>query len=300
MYKAPPINEALPHGARKKPMDLSQLLSSTPASPTTIMPVFHDVIAALESLRGTSREPRSLDPRKIRFRSGGGIQVFTSGADRSELTVVFSSSKYSAPEVFDEIKGPDDCHTRNCYVLGFIFYELLLGRDFFEQQFLEVCKHGELGWLSWHCDKTKLAKPLGEILKGFPYVFSQLIEGLMAKEPSQRTTDLKKISDSITDSIEATRTYAHLRGQEVDKEPLLRERAYGTIKDVKRWTRFPSCNRLWNALWNRVFPIGNQSHAWLLFKSGVLLSFLRESFADSMRRCALMIDTNKKESELKQ
>jgi hypothetical protein len=239
---------------KRKARDLRQLLSSTPAPPELVIPSFLSVIAAVEEAHRANREALNLDPREIRFRSDGTAEVSVSNAPASGLTVVLGSSKYSTPEMFEETAGPAANGPRDCYVLGFMFYEILLGVEIFEEQFKDVHQKGELGWLTWHADKTKRAKPLSELISGFPYTLSRLIEGMMAKELSQRTTDLGKISQAIAGALQATQVYSGSAGLHAGDEPLHGWAQSRKIGVLRGWLALSSRGGLWKALLSRISP----------------------------------------------
>lgn len=184
--------------------DLSRLLSSEPAPTELVIPSFLSVVAAVEEVRRGNKGICNLDPRKIFFRSDGTVELSTWPPPASGMTVVLGSAKYCAPEMVEETTGQTDSGLLESYVLGFVFYEILLGKDLFEQQFQDVSGHGELGWLTWHADRAKRAKPLNEVIHGFPSVLSGLIDGMMAKDASERITDLHRIADTIGGASQAT------------------------------------------------------------------------------------------------
>jgi hypothetical protein len=248
------------HSERKrKARNLSQLLSSEPASPEQVIPSFLSVIAAVEAAHETSKEPLNLDPREIRFRDDGTAEVSVSNTPSSGLTVVLGSSKYSTPEMFEEAAGSDN-GPRECYVLGFMFYEILLGADIFEKQFQDVHQRGELGWLTWHADRAKHAKPISDLISGFPYSLSRLIEGMMTKEVTARTTDLKKVSQAIAGSLQATQVYRGSSGLRAGDESFAQGRAQSWKTGVlRRWLGLSSRGGLWKALLSRLFPANDKA-----------------------------------------
>lgn len=227
---------------KRKARDLRQLLSSTPAPPERVIPSFLSVIAAVEEAHRANKGPLNLDPREIRFRGDGAAEVSVSNAPASGLTVVLGSSKYSTPEMFEETAGSAASGPHDSYVLGFMFYEILLGVDIFEEQFKDVHQKGELGWLTWHADKAKRAKPLSELIRGFPYTLSRLIEGMMAKELSARTTDLGKVSQAIGGALQATQVYSGSAALHGGDESFGRQ----------GWLGLLSRGGLWKALWSRI------------------------------------------------
>ena len=186
------------------PHDLSRLLSATPAPPALVVPTFLSVISAVDASHREHNEPCELDPRKVLFRSDGTLQVERRGQPAAGMTVVLSSSKYASPEMVEGAISDFDSSVLDSYVLGFVFYEILLGRDRFHEQFAEVARHGELGWLTWHADKSMRLEPLSSVLDGFPSLLSQLISEMTTKESAERITDLGSIADTIAGSQQAT------------------------------------------------------------------------------------------------
>jgi hypothetical protein len=240
---------------KRKARNLSQLLSSNPAVPSEVIPSFLSVMAAVETAHDASKEPLNLDPREIRLRSDGTAEVSVSNTPSSGSTVVLGSSKYATPEMFEETAGAVDNGPRDCYMLGFIFYEILLGADIFGKQFQDVQQRGELGWLTWHADRTKHAKPLSNLISGFPYSLSRLIEGMMAKDAAKRTTDLKKVSQAIAGALQATQVYNGSGGMHGDESFSSRGRAQDRkTSHLRRWLGLSSRGGLWKALWRRIFP----------------------------------------------
>lgn len=183
---------------------LSRLLSSEPAPTAVVIPSFLSVIAAIEEVRRQNKGPCDLDPQRIFLKDDGTVELSVLPPPGSGMTVVLSSSKYCAPEAVEDITGHNDSNLVESYVLGFMFYEILLGTNLFEKQFQDVFSHGKFGWLTWHADKSKCAKPLHEVINGFPSVLSNLIERMMAKEAAERMTDLHRIAGAISSTSQAT------------------------------------------------------------------------------------------------
>jgi serine/threonine protein kinase len=190
--------------------DLRRLLSSEPAPTGVVIPTFLSVIAAIEEVRRENKGPCDLDPRRIFFKDDGTVELSVLPPPGSGMTVVLSSSKYCAPEAVEDLTGQKDSSLVESYVLGFVFYEILLGSNLFEQQFQDVSGHGKFAWLTWHADKSKRAKPLSEVISGFPSVLSSLIEGMMAKESAERITDIRRIAETIGGASQATMMISNL------------------------------------------------------------------------------------------
>jgi serine/threonine protein kinase len=218
--------------------DLGQLLSQTPAPPALVIPSFLSVLAAVEAAHRENKGHCDLDPQKVRFRSDGTVEVSILSMPVSGATVVLRSAKYSAPEMVEETGEPVYSALLDSYVLGFVFYEILLGRDLFEKQFQDISPQGEWGWLAWHADKSRRARPLSDLVNGFPSTLSRLIGGMIAKEASERVTDLKGIAEIISVSSHATMVFRNLSASRGHNEALLprREPAYQKVDAF--WKQF--------------------------------------------------------------
>ena len=193
---------------RGKALSLSHCLSEDPASFEAVIPQLVQVIQAVEEAHDQKKEHRYLSPDKIHFTGDGSVQVPASSARGTAETVALGSLKYVAPESLEQREGLDNCRLRDCYVLGFMFYEILLGRKLFESQFRDISTQGEFGWLTWHADKTKAALPLTKVINHFPQSVSALITEMTAKDHAARTKDLKVVAHTLASTLEVTRVYS--------------------------------------------------------------------------------------------
>ncbi len=203
--------------------DLSQILEFEPSPPHLVIPIILSVVAAVKLAHGSEKGPCNLVPKQVLFRDDGAVELSHSPKFASDKTSVLGSSKYSAPEMANETVQAPDIALLESYVLGFIFYEILLGSKLFGEQFQDVTGHGEFGWLMWHADRTKRATPLCNLLSGFPFVLSNLIDGMMSKDTSERITDFDRIADTIGNASQATTlitNLSELRGERGSYVPL--------------------------------------------------------------------------------
>jgi len=190
---------------RARALTLSHCLSEDPASLEEIIPRLVQVIQAVEEAHDRKKEHRYLGPEKIRFTEDGSVQMPVSSARGGVETVALGSLKYMAPESLEQSEGVDNCRLRDCYVLGFIFYEILLGRKLFESQFRDISTQGEVGWLTWHADKTKTTVALTKLIDRFPQSVSGLITEMTAKDLAARTKDLNLVAQTLASTLELTR-----------------------------------------------------------------------------------------------
>jgi serine/threonine protein kinase len=212
--------------------NLRQLLSAEPAPVEGVMSSLLGVISALEAAHRDNRRHRNLKPEKIMFSAEGIAEVPTESAGNAGATVVSSSPKYAAPEGFELSQNAPDCRTLDVYVLGFMFYEVFLGRDLFEGQFQDVSRQGDLGWLLWHADQSKRAKPLADLIHGFPRVLSDLIDQMIAKEPTGRMTELNGITQMLASALDATRVRNERTIVQPVEQSCLHPTEYGQVRQV--------------------------------------------------------------------
>lgn len=112
-------------------------------------------------------------------------------------TVVFKYPKYSAPEAFAGSEGhaTSSCEARDCYVLGFMFYELLAGKTRFAEQFSALESGPASGWFKWHSNKLLKAVPLERLTPRTGASISGLIGGMIEKDPEKRIRTISKALD---------------------------------------------------------------------------------------------------------
>ena len=118
-----------------------------------------------------------------------GVAAQTGGQESMTL----GTTKYMAPELFEG--GPVDART-DVYSLGFIAYEMLTGRDFFNNVFHDVVRdpHSEnLRWMKWHANPEMTVPKLAEVNVNVPPVLSDIIARMMAKDPTQRYATIAEV-----------------------------------------------------------------------------------------------------------
>ncbi len=172
---------------------LADLLSDEPAKPRVVLRVLQRVLQNLAAVHAEGASHQPLAPETIHLDSSGNPQIpaLNRPADAGD-TVAFRFPKYSAPEVFEGGQSAA-CEAIDCYVAGFIFYEILIGRQAFATQFGSF-KSGAAGpWLRWHADKTAKVRPLDELRPNLAH-FADLIEKMIDKDLSKR---IKTFADAL-------------------------------------------------------------------------------------------------------
>jgi hypothetical protein len=159
-----------------------------------------------------------LTPATIRFNEHGQAEVASYPTPGTQSTVIFGSAKYAAPDALCRGSNHQECAELDSYILGFIFYELLLGKRLFGEEFKKVNKASASGWLTWHANPTEYARRLIEVIAEFPPRLSQIIAGMMEKDSEKRTTDLSRISASLQSTIDNTLVITNLTSIKRDEE----------------------------------------------------------------------------------
>lgn len=190
---------------------LSGLMSDDPGSLQHLLPV---MVAVLEAVMAAQRMCRhcNLDPRSILLQEDGTIHISCVSEHDKNNTLDLGLFKYSSPELLQGDASVQPALTHS-YVLGFVFYELLLGRRMFDAQFHAPGRGESGGWLIWHTDRKRRARPLSELRVDIPAFVSSAIEKMMAKDPGDRSGDLEGVARLFERVNRSTAAYKILRDQ---------------------------------------------------------------------------------------
>lgn len=183
---------------------LSSYLLDGPAEPARVAKILVQVLQYLDGVHSRGAQHCPLTPSTIMLTREGRTQIQGKVPADARQTVVFATPKYSAPDAFQESGNAGTCEVLDSYLLGFMFYELLLGRKLFRAEFGDLENGTAWAWLSWHADKKRCARPLSELLPGVPASISRLIAGMMEKDPARRIKDLRQVLATIQKATEVT------------------------------------------------------------------------------------------------
>ncbi len=184
---------------------LAAYLKDGPAD-SSVLRIFHRVLAAIDAIytAGSSHPP--LSPQTIRLDDSDQPHIPSSNRTHETAdTVAFGSAKYSAPEAFLYNGDSFGCETVDCYVLGFIFYEILIGKRSFVSQFGSLEKGPPPLWLKWHADRSMKARPLSELRPNLGNLAS-LVDGMMEKDPGKRINTISQALHAFS-IVEAQTAY---------------------------------------------------------------------------------------------
>lgn len=170
---------------------------------------------ALHALHATGMVHRDLKPSNILMPREGGLKLADFGlaaiiAEQQTLDV--GSVRYMAPEV---LQGDIATPKSDLYSLGIIAYEMLAGRDKFNEAFRTILRdqrNQSMRWVKWHTNVRAKATPLNQLVPDLPESLAQLVGRMMEKEPARRV-------GSASELIEAIRNHFAQGGQDPNAAP---------------------------------------------------------------------------------
>ncbi len=171
---------------------LATYIGDGPAD-SSVLQIFRRVVQALSAIHAAGASHLPLSAGTIRLSDSGQPELVSSNRPRKSTdTVAFGSAKYSAPEAFGGTTGSSSCELVDCYVLAFIFYEILIGKQLFFAQFSQVQSGSPALWLKWHADLTAKPRPLAELRPDLGQ-FAHIIDEMMEKDPAKRLGSFSEV-----------------------------------------------------------------------------------------------------------
>lgn len=186
---------------------LADLLTDGPAEVGTLVNL---MVAVLEALLKIDAKHDPVTPYSIRFSSVGQIEIGAHGATGRSDTMMVSMPKYAAPELLRN--QPVDTMKADLYALGFLAYELFLGKIAFSREFPGMDETGSgLQWMEWHSDATKTARPLTMLIGGIPTPLTDLLTRMMDKDPAKRPASYAEALDHLRKLLVRTQSTQQIR-----------------------------------------------------------------------------------------
>jgi len=242
-------NRVIEKQRRTRP--LATWMADEPRPIAELLPLMVSILEAIAKVNVTEARFCSLNPSKILVREDQSVQIATLKPFELGKTVDLSSAKYTYPEFFGEA-APGTPAGANVYIVGFIFYELLLGRKVFDAQFKDVEKNSNLGWLTWHADVTKRATSLNDMNR-YPAFICRIVDRMIEKDLTNRLTDVNGIARLFASVSNATMVY------KVVRNPSSAAAASGIIaatpsNEPRPWLANLGRQKYWTSLWKYVAP----------------------------------------------
>lgn len=178
---------------------LGNLQKDAPQKPQKVLWLFLKVIARLQDMHAAGQPHSELAPQKI-WLDGDRIEIEQSLPVTGKGTLLIAEPRYSAPELLLALTTPDSAshEAADIYVLGFLMYEFLAGRNRLADQFPDISGiNSGLGWMRWHADLHQTLRPLTQIIPDLPEALSELVERMVQKDPSKRIRSLDQVEAEL-------------------------------------------------------------------------------------------------------
>jgi len=171
-----------------------------PVETKAVLAILWRLAAGLHAVHQAGVIHRDLKPANIIIGTGLRCKIMDFGVAATsdgQTSMVLGTTKYMAPELYEH-KSVDA--RADLYSLGFIMYEMLLGREKFNEQFADIVrdKHSEhLRWMKWHGNESQTATPLHELNPELPRAISDIVAKMMAKRPEDRYANMEDLGKAV-------------------------------------------------------------------------------------------------------
>ncbi len=171
-----------------------------PVEPRATLRVLWRLAAGLNAVHRAGIVHRDLKPGNIIVCEGLHPKITDFGVAASvsgQTSMVLGTTKYMAPELFE---GEGFDARADIYSLGFIAYEMLVGRPKFREVFADVVRdrHSEsLRWMKWHGNENVQAPPPAEVNPAVGRKLSDIVAKMMAKDPDERFQSMEELGRAI-------------------------------------------------------------------------------------------------------
>ena len=180
---------------------LEQMLSEgQPVAPKTAVQLLWRLAGGMTAVHAAGIVHRDLKPSNIIVAESLRPKITDFGVAASlsgQTSMLMGTTKYMAPELF--AGGVIDGRT-DMYALGFIMYELLLGREKFNEIFADVVRDqraATVRWMKWHGNDSVSAPPLHNVNSAIPKPLGGIVARMMAKDIGARFADMEELGRAV-------------------------------------------------------------------------------------------------------
>ena len=181
---------------------LETVLNDTPGPVETkaALQILWRLAATLHEVHTAGIIHRDLKPGNIIISEGLRPKITDFGVAASisgQTSMILGTTKYMAPELFE---GGEVDARADMYSLGFIVYEMLVGRPQFNEIFADVVrdKHSEaLRWMKWHGNEKVHAPGACDVNSSVPRELSDIVDKMIAKNPNERFASMEELGKAI-------------------------------------------------------------------------------------------------------
>ncbi len=189
-------------------LSLEEMLQANPqpVEPKAVLQILWRLAAALNNVHAAGIVHRDIKPGNIIVCEGLRPKIADFGVAASltgQTSMLLGTTKYMAPEL---LNGESFDGRADMYSLGFIAYEMLIGRQKFNEVFVDIVrdKHSEaMRWMKWHGNNSVQAPPAHEMEASVPQPLSDIVARMMAKNPASRFENMEALGRAIKASFSA-------------------------------------------------------------------------------------------------
>lgn len=177
---------------------LANLLQDDPPIVKAVLPTLAELLEAVERTHVGSGN-LDLSPQAIELTPKGKILIPVLPELEWNRTLLIASPKHISPETFlERTAGAPEREASEVYVVGFMFYEILLGKRIFSLEFQGFQgSDQQYLWLSWHGDLDRPARPLHQVIPGYSERVSDTIGRMIEKHPEKRFRSLREAREAV-------------------------------------------------------------------------------------------------------
>ncbi|OPX24400.1 MAG: hypothetical protein B1H04_02170, partial [Planctomycetales bacterium 4484_123] len=177
-----------------------------PVEPKAVLQIVWQVAAGLAEVHKAGIIHRDIKPGNLIVQEGLRVKITDFGVAAPAgvpASVRWGTARYIAPELLTgvQVDGRADI-----YSLGVVAYEMLLGREKFNEIFAEIVRDPDPNverarWMKWHGDRSKVAPALHELDPSIPEALSRIVARMMAKDPEGRYRNVEELGRDIRASF---------------------------------------------------------------------------------------------------
>ncbi len=186
---------------------LESLLNSprVPLAPKPAVQLLWRLAGAMSAVHQAGIVHRDLKPSNVIVSDGLKPKITDFGVASSasgQTSMVMGTTKYMAPELFEGSASGDA--RSDMYSLGLIMYELLLGREKFNDIFADIVRDprtAPVRWMKWHGNMSVQAPALHVVNPAIPAPLSNIIAKMLAKDPQLRYADMEAMGAALREDL---------------------------------------------------------------------------------------------------
>ncbi len=181
---------------------LATIMADTngPTETKAALQILWRLAGALHAVHSAGIVHRDIKPGNVIIGEGLWPTIMDFGVAASvtgQTSMVLGTTRYMAPELFNGsmVDGRADM-----YSLGFVMYELLLGKPKFDEMFADVVRDprsATMRWMKWHGNAAVQAPLLHEVNSSIPVALSYIVARMIAKDPEERFESMEELGKAI-------------------------------------------------------------------------------------------------------